>query len=82
MILSKSTEQLRSAGLSQRKIEYIQDLARLFDKKSIKIEQLDIMSDEEISDLLCSVKGIGQVTQKEHLHLYQIINIIFFSNIL
>lgn len=64
MVLSKSTEQLRLAGLSQRKTEYIQDLARVFDNKTINGELLGTMSDEEISDLLCSVKGVGQVTQK------------------
>ncbi|CAO3640858.1 unnamed protein product [Cunninghamella blakesleeana] len=62
MILSISTEKLKSAGLSQRKAEYIQDLARLFNKQSIKIEQLNTMSVEEISELLCSVKGVGQWT--------------------
>ncbi|CAO3647712.1 unnamed protein product [Cunninghamella echinulata] len=62
MVLSKSTEQLRFAGLSQRKTEYIQDLARVFDNKTINSELLSTMSDEEISDLLCSVKGVGQWT--------------------
>jgi DNA-3-methyladenine glycosylase II len=61
LILSKSVEELRSAGLSQRKTEYICDLSTKFLSKSIVEEELDQMSDEAISKLLCSVKGIGQV---------------------
>ncbi|SAL96808.1 hypothetical protein [Absidia glauca] len=60
LILSKSFEELRSAGLSQRKTEYICDLSTKFLRKSIVEEELDQMSDEDISKLLCSVKGIGQ----------------------
>ncbi|CAO3599369.1 unnamed protein product [Absidia cylindrospora] len=62
MILSKSIEELRSAGLSQRKAEYIRDLCTKFSDKTIVGEDLDGMSDEDISKLLCSVKGIGQWT--------------------
>ncbi|KAI8079964.1 DNA glycosylase [Halteromyces radiatus] len=62
MILAKTTEELRSVGLSQRKTEYIQDLSAKFANNTIVSEELDRMSDETISKLLCSVKGIGQWT--------------------
>lgn len=60
-VLEKSVEDLRSAGLSGRKAEYIQNLATHFVDKSITPEKFDVMSDEEISTQLCAVKGIGQV---------------------
>jgi DNA-3-methyladenine glycosylase II len=60
-VLAKSVEDLRSAGLSGRKVEYIQNLATHFENKSITPELFDKMSDEEISTQLCAVKGIGQV---------------------
>ncbi|KAF7726255.1 hypothetical protein EC973_008965 [Apophysomyces ossiformis] len=61
-VLSKTLDELRSVGLSARKASYIQDLAQKFADKVIVPEQLDSMSDEEISKLLCTVKGIGQWT--------------------
>lgn len=61
MVLEKSMEELRSAGLSARKAEYIHGLARMCIDKSIDVATLDSMSDDDISKLLCSVKGIGQV---------------------
>jgi DNA-3-methyladenine glycosylase II len=70
MILSKSTEELRSAGLSQRKVEYICDLCRKFSDKIIIGEDLDRMSDDDISKLLCSVKGIGQVLKEKPVFLH------------
>lgn len=60
-VLKKSIEDLRSAGLSGRKVDYIQNLATHFVEKSITPDKFDVMSDEEISTQLCAVKGIGQV---------------------
>ncbi|CAO3652464.1 unnamed protein product [Mucor hiemalis] len=61
-VLKKSIEDLRSAGLSGRKVDYIQNLATHFVEKSITPDKFDVMSDEEISTQLCAVKGIGQWT--------------------
>ncbi|KAI8064695.1 DNA glycosylase [Gongronella butleri] len=62
MVLTKSIVDLRAAGLSQRKAEYIRDLASKFDDNTITDAKLETLSDEEISKLLCSVRGIGQWT--------------------
>ncbi|KAL1928859.1 hypothetical protein VTP01DRAFT_2645 [Rhizomucor pusillus] len=62
MVLEKSIEELRAAGLSQRKAEYIRDLAQKFVDKTIDAEKLATMSVEEMTKLLCSVRGIGQWT--------------------
>ncbi|RCI07223.1 hypothetical protein CU098_014011, partial [Rhizopus stolonifer] len=69
-ILAKDIDQLRSAGLSARKVEYIRDLATKFKEKHITPEAFDQMSAQEISDQLCAVKGIGQWTVDMFLMFY------------
>ncbi|KAI5889661.1 DNA glycosylase [Schizophyllum commune H4-8] len=53
---------LRSAGLSQRKAEYIQDLARRFADGSLSTDKLLQATDEELAEMLIAVKGIGRWT--------------------
>ncbi|KAI5826604.1 DNA glycosylase [Schizophyllum commune Tattone D] len=53
---------LRSAGLSQRKAEYIQDLARRFADGSLSTDKLLKATDEELAEMLIAVKGIGRWT--------------------
>ncbi|KAJ3187850.1 3-methyladenine DNA glycosylase [Gaertneriomyces sp. JEL0708] len=53
---------LRSVGLSERKAEYIHCLADRFIDGTITNEKLLNMADEELSQLLCSIKGIGPWT--------------------
>lgn len=61
-MLAKPENELRSAGLSARKTEYILDLADKFNRHLITPEKFHAMSDQEISKQLCTVKGIGQWT--------------------
>lgn len=77
MVLEKSIEELRAAGLSQRKAEYIRDLAQKFVDKTIDAEKLATMSVEEMTKLLCSVRGIGQVSRACSIGISSIL--IFFS---
>lgn len=67
MVLSKSVPELRTAGLSQRKAEYMQDLATHFVDKRIDPSKFDNMTDEELSECLCAVRGIGQWTVDMYL---------------
>jgi DNA-3-methyladenine glycosylase II len=53
---------LRAAGLSQRKAEYVQDLATRFVDGRLSAKQLMNMSDEEVMKALCEVRGIGKWT--------------------
>ena len=53
---------LRSAGLSGRKAEYIQDLARRFHDRSIDPAALPALSDDAIIEQLVNVRGIGRWT--------------------
>ena len=61
MVIAKPITELRTAGLSQRKAEYIVDLATHFVDKRILPNKFKDMTDEEISECLISVRGIGQV---------------------
>jgi DNA-3-methyladenine glycosylase II len=58
-ILSRDIEQLRAVGLSRPKAGYIQDLARRVNEGSLRLDQKDQLSNDEIVTELTAVKGIG-----------------------
>ena len=58
---------LRAAGLSGRKAEYIQDLARRFHERIIDASALPALPDEAIIEQLVSVRGIGRWTAEMFL---------------
>ncbi|KAF8475006.1 DNA glycosylase [Kalaharituber pfeilii] len=60
-VLDTSIETLRSAGLSERKAEYMKSLATEFlnDPSLSDARSLEALSDDEIKDKLIKVKGIG-----------------------
>ncbi|KAH0343836.1 DNA glycosylase, partial [Aureobasidium melanogenum] len=51
---------LRTAGLSQRKAEYIQGLAQHFTSGKLSAEMLATASDEEVMEKLVAVRGLGK----------------------
>ncbi|KZV97749.1 DNA glycosylase [Exidia glandulosa HHB12029] len=53
---------LRAAGLSQRKAEYLHDLAAHFADERITTHKLRAASDQELYDMLIAVRGIGPWT--------------------
>jgi len=53
---------LRACGLSERKVEYIADLARRFADGTIRANRWPAMSDEEVIAELVQVRGIGRWT--------------------
>ena len=59
-VLNKTVEELRSAGLSGRKAEYIQDLSKRFDDGRLNTTDMINDTDEQIIEKLVQVKGIGQ----------------------
>ncbi|HCR55344.1 TPA: DNA-3-methyladenine glycosylase 2 family protein [Candidatus Saccharibacteria bacterium] len=61
-ILQNDIEELRSVGLSRPKAGYIQDLARHVLDGTVKFDELDKLSNQEIIDELTKVKGIGEWT--------------------
>lgn len=66
-ILSLSENELKSAGLSNKKIEYIKDLSEKVMWGAIDLEKLDYMGDEEVIRTLVQVKGIGRWTAEMFL---------------
>ena len=66
-ILALSIEELRAAGLSGRKVEYIQDLADHFDSGRLHANQWKDMDDESVIKELSSIRGIGRWTAEMFL---------------
>ncbi len=58
-VLTLSKEQLRGAGLSGQKSNYMHDLATNFSDGTIPIRKIRSLPDEEIIEILTQVKGIG-----------------------
>ena len=61
-ILKLDKEEMRRAGLSFRKIDYVRNLADYFENNSFQKEDVERMTDQEISKELIQIKGIGQWT--------------------
>ncbi|KAI4723135.1 3-methyladenine DNA glycosidase [Aureobasidium sp. EXF-10727] len=51
---------LRTAGLSQRKAEYIQGLAEQFSNGTLSAEMLTTATDAQVMDKLIAVRGLGK----------------------
>ena len=66
-VLKPSVEALRAAGLSARKVEYLQDLARHFEAGNVHVNQWDGMEDEAIIEELVAIRGIGRWTAEMFL---------------
>jgi DNA-3-methyladenine glycosylase II len=55
-----SLEHLRTAGLSQRKAEYIHGLAEKFASGELSARMLVSASDDEVMEKLVAVRGLGR----------------------
>ena len=60
-------EQLRGAGLSGRKSEYLLDLARHFRAGLVHVDDWRAMADDDIIDELVAIRGIGRWTAEMFL---------------
>ena len=63
---------LAGCGLSQRKIEYLLDLARHFDDGHLDPTAWLLLSDDELIKALCEVRGIGRWTAEMFLIFNQL----------
>ena len=61
-ILAKSVDELRTAGLSNAKANYIRDLAQHILDGKIQFDKFTELSNRQIIDELVAVKGIGEWT--------------------
>jgi len=66
-ILQLKATQLRACGLSERKGEYIRDLAQRFAEGAVQVHRWPGMSDEEVIADLVQVRGIGRWTAEMFL---------------
>lgn len=69
-LLAQDVPTLRAAGLSQRKCEYLRDLAAKFDTGHVHPRQWDTMSDDAIIAELIAIRGIGRWTAEMFLIFY------------
>ena len=61
-VLKLDEDEIRKAGLSFRKIDYVRNLADYFENNSFQKKDVERMTDKEISKELLQIKGIGQWT--------------------
>ena len=66
-VLQLGVHEMRAAGLSARKVEYLRDLARHFDDGRIAPAQWRAMTDEAIISELVAIRGIGRWTAEMFL---------------
>ncbi len=66
-LLAASEEELRGAGLSGRKVEYIRDLAAHVISGELELERLEELSDQEAIEEIVAVRGLGQWTAEMFL---------------
>ena len=66
-LLEASEADLRGAGLSGRKVEYIRDLAAHVLSGELELDRLDELGDEEAIEELVAVRGLGRWTAEMFL---------------
>jgi DNA-3-methyladenine glycosylase II len=66
-VLKLSVRRLRTVGLSERKAEYLRDLAQHFVDQAIHVDRWPQMDDEAIIAELVAVRGIGRWTAEMFL---------------
>ena len=66
-VLKLKVDDMRAAGLSVRKIEYLVDLALQFDSGAIDVDAWQVMDDETIIAELVGIRGIGRWTAEMFL---------------
>ncbi len=69
-VLKLEPTQLREAGLSQRKVEYMQDLANHFENGGLSSAKWDLLDDETVIAELTAIRGIGRWTAEMFLIFY------------
>ena len=59
-VLALDVAQLRAAGLSGPKAAYVHALAERVGHGDLSLESLDVLPDDEVIEMLSSIKGIGR----------------------
>ncbi len=66
-VLKLKVDDMRAAGLSVRKVEYLVDLALHFDSGAVHVKDWQAMDDEAIIAELVAIRGIGRWTAEMFL---------------
>lgn len=66
-LLQMEAATMRSCGLSERKVDYLQALAEDFQQGRINSADWESLADEELISLLCTIRGIGRWTAEMFL---------------
>ena len=66
-LLEAEGNDLRGAGLSGRKVEYIRDLASHVIEGELELDRLDDLDDEEVIEEIVAVRGLGVWTAEMFL---------------
>ncbi len=66
-VLGLHAPQIRAAGLSARKVEYLCDLAQHFETGAVHVAEWQAMDDEAIVEELVAIRGIGRRTAEMFL---------------
>lgn len=66
-VLGARHKTLRGVGLSERKAEYLKDLARHVERKSVPMDALEDLDDQGVIDALTRVRGVGPWTAQMFL---------------
>lgn len=69
-ILRLKVDDMRAAGLSPRKVEYLVDLSIHFDAGRVHVQDWQAMGDEAIIAELIAIRGIGRWTAEMFLMFY------------
>lgn len=69
-VLRLKVDDMRAAGLSARKVEYLVDLAINFDAGTVHVKDWQSMDDEAIIAELVAIRGIGRWTAEMFLIFY------------
>ena len=66
-VLKLKVDDMRAAGLSARKVEYLVDLALHFDNGALHVKKWSEMTDDAIIEELVAIRGIGRWTAEMFL---------------
>ena len=66
-VLKVKVDDMRAAGLSARKVEYLVDLALHFDSGAVQVDAWSAMDDEAVIAELVGIRGIGRWTAEMFL---------------
>jgi DNA-3-methyladenine glycosylase II len=66
-LLAAKEDDLRAAGLSGRKVEYIRDLASHVLSGELELDRFDKLADEEVIEEIVAVRGLGRWTAEMFL---------------